>query len=132
MNPLADVHVDENDGVQVARVEGEVDISNVGEVRDAIVSEVRNDAIGLVVDLSATSYIDSAGIRLLFHLRSRLSGRGQQLRLVVHPGSPIAGVFALTDLAGAVPSHATRNEAVAETVAAHRTPRATPGGETDI
>ena len=40
-----------------------------------------------VVNLAECDYMDSAGINVLFHLRERLRVRGQEVRLVVPPGS---------------------------------------------
>jgi len=50
--------------VPVARIAGEVDASNVDDVRNRLRSLLTNRSVSLVVDLSATSYLDSAGIVL--------------------------------------------------------------------
>jgi hypothetical protein len=47
-------------------------------------------------------YLDSAGIQLIYELRERLGERGQQLRLVVAPGSPIADASRFADVTRAV------------------------------
>jgi anti-anti-sigma factor len=75
------------DGVLVARLEGEIDLANADVVRSALARAASNDVLGVVVDLSETTYMGSAGINVLFHLRERLRVRGQEVRLVVPPGS---------------------------------------------
>jgi anti-anti-sigma factor len=90
MTPLADVQFETIDGVVVARLQGEVDMSNADDLGAAITARVSPDAIGLVVDLAAVDYLDSAGIHVLFDLRQRLTRRGQAIRLVLGPDSPIA------------------------------------------
>lgn len=50
-------------------VEGEVDLSNVAALREALDAETTGDR-PLVVDLSAVSYIDSSGIAALFERAS--------------------------------------------------------------
>jgi anti-anti-sigma factor len=75
------------DGVLVARLEGEVDLANADVVRSALARAASNDIVGAVIDLSKITYMDSAGINVLFHLRERLRVRGQELRLVVPPES---------------------------------------------
>jgi anti-anti-sigma factor len=75
------------DGVLVARLEGEIDLSNADVVRSGVARAASNDMVGAVIDLSKTTYMDSAAINVLFHLRERLRIRGQELRLVVPPGS---------------------------------------------
>jgi anti-anti-sigma factor len=70
------------DGVVVASLSGEIDLSNAAEITDALLGGVPNEALGLVIDLSAVSYIDSAGVRMLAELDHRLGWRAQALRVV--------------------------------------------------
>jgi anti-anti-sigma factor len=84
-------------------VAGEVDLSNADEVRDRIGALVAGEAAVLLLDLSDTAYLDSAGIAMLFRLAERLGWSRQELRLVVPPGSPIGGVIRLTNLDRVVP-----------------------------
>ncbi len=114
MSPLADVRVELRDEVPVARVEGEVDISNVHEVGTALGEAVPNSAVGLVVDLSQTDHLDSSGLRLFYELHRRLTGRGQGLRLVVPQGALVMQVISLTGLDEAVPVHETVERALEE------------------
>ncbi len=90
MSPLADVNFETLAGVVVARLEGEVDMSNAGDLGAAITARVPSDARGLVLDLGAVEYLDSAGIHALFELRERLTRRGQEIRLALAPDSPVA------------------------------------------
>jgi anti-anti-sigma factor len=57
-----------------------------------------NDARGLVVDLRDVSYLDSAGIRLLYHLREDLRAGRQRLRLVMGDDSPVNHTLRLAGL----------------------------------
>ena len=70
------------DGVVVASLSGEIDLSNAAEITDALLGGVPNEALGLVIDLSEVSYIDSAGVRMLAELDHRLGWRAQALRVV--------------------------------------------------
>jgi anti-anti-sigma factor len=101
--PLAEVTTDPRGPVVVARVKGEVDLSNVEEVRIALVDAVEHDTECLVLDLTGTSYLDSTGVRLLFELAERLHGRRQELRLVVDEGALVHRVLVLTQLDQRVP-----------------------------
>lgn len=85
---LAELHITRHDGVIVVAVSGEIDMSNAGELRTAIIESTPNDALGVVLDLGATDYIDSAGIHLLYRLGDSLRARGQTLRVVIPPDSP--------------------------------------------
>ena len=82
----------------IARVTGEIDMSNSGELRTAITQATPNDALGVVLDLSEVTYIDSAGIHLLFRLGESLRNRGQTLRVVVPPDSPTSDALRLAGI----------------------------------
>ena len=114
MSPLADVRLEVRDEVPVARVDGEVDISNAEEVAGALRAAVPNSAAGLVVDLSGTRHLDSSGLRLLYQLHRRLAGRGQGLWLVVPRQAPIMQVISITGLDDAMAVHETVDEALAD------------------
>jgi anti-anti-sigma factor len=101
-----------HDEVPVARLEGEVDASNVHEMGERLRSLLTNRSLALVVDLTATTYLDSAGLNLLFALGEELRGRQQRLGLVIADGSPIARMVALVGLDKSVPVHSTLAEAL--------------------
>ncbi|HLY48137.1 MAG TPA: STAS domain-containing protein [Solirubrobacteraceae bacterium] len=92
---LADLHINRHDGVVVVRVLGEIDMSNASDLRGAIIEATPNDALGLVLDLAAVDYIDSAGIHLLYRLGDNLRSRGQTLRVVIPPNSPASDTLRL-------------------------------------
>ena len=85
---LADVQIIHREGAVIARASGEIDMSNAGELRSAILDATPNDATGVLLDLSSVDYIDSAGIHLLYRLGENLRNRGQTLRVVIPPESP--------------------------------------------
>jgi anti-anti-sigma factor len=105
---------DGRDDVVVARLIGEVDLSNAGVVGDQLASAVPNRALGLVLDLGATSYLDSSGVSLVFDLADRLRKRQQQLRLVVPDGAPLRRVLAIVDPGDALPIVESVDTAVAQ------------------
>jgi anti-anti-sigma factor len=87
---IAQARVDYHDTVGVVTLTGEVDIVQASPLRERLLGAVRNEDLGLVVDLSGASYIDSVGVSLLFELAERLTER--QLRLaVVLPDSGLVG-----------------------------------------
>jgi anti-sigma B factor antagonist len=92
---LGDVTFERANGVLVARLTGELDMSNAEDIGSAVLEATSNDAVGVILDLSAVEYLDSAGIYVVFGMRSRLRARGQSLRLNVPVGSPVAGALRL-------------------------------------
>ena len=89
MTRLGDVTFQSESDVLVARLTGELDMSNAEDIGSAVLEATPNDALGVVLDLSGVQYLDSAGIYVVFGMRSRLRARGQNLRLNVPGGSPV-------------------------------------------
>ena len=115
MSDLARLEFTVRDDVVIARLSGEVDLSNASEVGDEMTGAVPNSALGLVLDLTATEYLDSSGVHLVFELAERLHRRQQQLRVVVPAGAPIRRVLRIVELDDTVPVVGSVDEAVAET-----------------
>ena len=110
------IHVTEErlDATLMIVLDGELDASSVGEVAVKLRRLVENRAERLVVDLERVSYLDSAGINLLFAVSGELAARQQQLHLVVGEGSPIKRTLKIVGADRAFPVHATREAALAE------------------
>ena len=111
---LADVDFDSRDQAVVARVTGEVDLSNAESLGAALLDSMPNQGHRLIVDLSAVAYLDSAGIRLIYQLRERLQTRGQSLRLVIPADSASHDALRLAGLAEHVEMAETIEEAVGD------------------
>lgn len=112
MNTLARIRSESFGDVVVVAIDGEIDMSNASDLAIHLRDAVTNSNAGLLVDLTATSYLDSAGVNLLFDLDAKLQDRQQQMRLVVAPESPIARILSIVGLQEAVPLHASRDEAL--------------------
>ena len=113
MKGLAEVTVTEQAGIPVVRLDGEVDLSNIDEVRHAVFAQADAGHGCLVVDLTSTTYLDSTAVRLLFDLAVRLQARRRRLRLVVSDATIVRRVLVLTKLDESVPFDATVADAVA-------------------
>jgi anti-sigma B factor antagonist len=122
LSRLASLSEEHSGEVSTAAIEGEVDASNAAELGDGLRALLTNQSTVLVVDLSETTYLDSAGLNLLFTLDGELSGRLQELRLVVPEGSPLRRTLSITGLDSAISTHATRDAALSPATAAERAP----------
>ena len=100
---LAELSFSPDGDVMVASVQGEIDGSNSAALRSSLAEEVPNTALGLVLDLSSTTYIDSSGVQLLFELATMLRTRRQLLRLVVPDDAPMLRVLELCDVGSVAP-----------------------------
>jgi anti-sigma B factor antagonist len=105
----------EDSDVVIARVTGEIDLASADTVGGELATAVPNRALGLVLDLSGTSYLDSSGVSLIFELAERLRRRQQQLRLVVPENAPLRRVLRIVNAAGVLAITASVDEAIAQT-----------------
>jgi anti-sigma B factor antagonist len=67
----------------VVTASGEIDITNAESLRDALLTALNAGALGLVVDMAATTFIDSAGVTALVRASRRASATDATLRLAV-------------------------------------------------
>jgi anti-sigma B factor antagonist len=90
----ADIRTATDDsGVVVTRIAGEIDASNAALVEDRLTAAVPNSALGMVLDLSDLSFVDSSGVELFFRLGERLEDRRQRLAVALREGAPVKQVF---------------------------------------
>lgn len=94
-----DLRLDRSRDALVARLSGEVDISNAPSYEHRILAAAPpQEVAGLVLDLSDVSFLDSAGVRLLFSLHSALTEQGRPMALVVPATSPVGRVLEIVDI----------------------------------
>jgi anti-anti-sigma factor len=108
------VRTEDRDGVVVARIVGEVDLSNAARVESLLSRAVPNDAVGLVIDLSETTYLDSSGVSLVFQLAERLQTRQQLIRVAAPDDAPLRRVLRVVNLDSVVPMSSSAEDAVEE------------------
>ena len=77
----------QGDGVHGAGPRGvitmptEIDATNAGQIRQALVSALGHDVAVLVVDMIATTFCDSAGVQAIIAARNEAATTGTHLRL---------------------------------------------------
>jgi anti-anti-sigma factor len=96
--------VDRRDLFVIARIDGEIDASNAGDVCDELVALATGT---LIVDLTTVRYLDSAGIAMLDTVR-----RKADLRLVLTPTSVVARALAITGMTQLVDTYPTVDAAL--------------------
>jgi len=111
---LADVQFSDHDRVVVARLTGEIDLSNAESIESAIAESTPNHALALILDVSALDYLDSAGIHLIYKLREKLRARNQGLTLVIPAESPSSDALRLARVSAVVDTVQTLEKALAE------------------
>ena len=91
----AEMASEERDRHVVVRVTGEVDLANAEVLGADVRRAVENTTFALALDLTGTTYVDSAGVRLLFDLAAELRSRRQELVVVVQPRSALARILGI-------------------------------------
>lgn len=103
MDRLARMSLMSVEGVTVARIDGDIDISNAQELGDALIASMSNESLGMVLDLTPLEYLDSSGVHLILGLNGRLRARRQKLRTVVPADAPLRAVLEITAADKTVP-----------------------------
>src|ERR1700689_2388082 len=67
----------------VVTAAGEIDLTNAEGLRDALLSALNAGALGLVVDMTTTTFLDSAGVTALVRASRRAAASDATLRLAV-------------------------------------------------
>jgi anti-anti-sigma factor len=94
---LCQIDFEAHDRCLVARVSGEIDISNVATVGSRLAT-MFDSGDHYVIDLAGTTHLDSAAIHMLFTISERLRTRRQTLTLVVPEASPIRRVLRVANV----------------------------------
>jgi anti-sigma B factor antagonist len=100
-------------GVPVVVAPADIDVSNSGRLRSALLYASACGHATVVVDMSGTQFCDSAGLSVLVRAHKRALAEGGDLRLVV-TGPAVLRILSLTGLDRAIRMFATVGEAVAE------------------
>jgi anti-anti-sigma factor len=113
MNEPPRKDVSYHDSVGVVRLAGEVDIVQAHDLREQLMAAVRNEDLGLVVDLAGATYIDSVGVSLLFELAERLSQRQLRLAVVLPDSGLVKRVIKIVNLKSVAEIHPSVDDALA-------------------
>lgn len=92
---LATIGFEDAERATVATIDGEVDMSNADRLLDELMARV-GAAPWLVIDLTACSYLDSAGLRAIARVDLRCRDVGAGLRLVVDPAGAVDHALTMT------------------------------------
>lgn len=79
---LADFPVERAGDVAVLALPAEVDVSSADQLRDELLALIQQGVTALIVDLSETTFCDSAALGALITAHSRAAETAAELRLV--------------------------------------------------
>jgi anti-anti-sigma factor len=98
MSARPNIQLTYHETVPVAVLEGELDVLHATGLRERLTTAVRSQDLGLVVDLTDVTYVDSAIINVMFELAERLTTRQLRLALVVPEGGLVERVLSIVNV----------------------------------
>lgn len=94
----------------VATMPAEIDAMNADETRDALLSATGGDITTLIIDMSGTTFCDSAGVQAIVTAHLHAARTGAQVRLVA---PAVERIFTLVGIDQLMPMHPTVGAALA-------------------
>jgi anti-sigma B factor antagonist len=106
------LHSSERNGCAVLQVFGEVDLSTAPQLREDLTAMVAGGELDIVVDLSATEFLDSTGLGALVTGLKRVRAKGGNMK-VVCTSPRVCKVFEITSIDKVMPLLSSVDEACA-------------------
>jgi anti-sigma B factor antagonist len=97
------------DGSAVVRVNGDLDLLGSPRLEEAL--EATEDAPRVVIDLTACTFLDSSGVRVLTMTARKTSARGARLALVAADPA-VVRVLEITGIDTLVSMHSSLDDAI--------------------
>jgi anti-sigma B factor antagonist len=108
-------------GVPVVTAPEEIDITNAGGLRAALLQAAAQGNRTLVVDMSRTQFCDSAGLNVLVRAHKRAQADGGELLLVIC-GAAVLRILAVTGIDRLIPNFPSLGQALAQPAAVADSP----------
>ena len=99
-------------GVPVVVTPEEIDISNAGLLRSALLEAGADGSRDLVVDMSSTLFCDSSGLNVLVRAHQQAEARGGQVCLVMS-GAGVLRILTVTGVDRVIPIFGSLEDALA-------------------
>ncbi len=104
-------------GVPVVIAPEEIDITNAGALRSALLHAAADGHRTLVVDMTQTRFCDSSGLHALIAAHKRANAEGREMLLVI-PCTAVLRVFVITAMDRVIPNVTSLDQALAQASAA--------------
>jgi anti-sigma B factor antagonist len=95
----------------VITMAAEIDVTNADEIRQALLAAASDSAAVLIIDMSGTTFCDSAGVQAIIDARNKATATRTQLRLVA---TAVLRILTLTGVDQLIPIYPTLEAALAE------------------
>jgi anti-sigma B factor antagonist len=96
----------------VVRLPAEIDVSNADDVLAQITAALSSGVATVIVDLTATCFCDSVGLRHLMRARDQAAAEGAQLRMAIAADGQVRRMMELTGFLHVLPIYPTLQHAI--------------------
>ena len=110
--PAEDYEVQSAGGHAVIRMPAEIDAANADEIRQALLAAVTPGTAILVIDMSGTTFCDSAGLKAIIAAHAQAAETGTELRLVA---TAVLRIMTIVGIDQLIPIYPTLEAALTET-----------------
>jgi anti-sigma B factor antagonist len=106
---MVDINLSQDGPVDVIQVRGELDMSNVGELSNALKTALSDDTSSCLLDISGLDFLDSTVIKTLVRWSNEVQlSQREALAICVGQATPAARLMELVGLNGRLPIFASR------------------------
>jgi len=105
--------VDWDENIVVVSLAGEIDLAHAESLRQSILHAAAGQPAGVVLDVLDVTYLDSAGVRLLFLTHREFQRRRIPLVAVLPRMPVVRRILGLAEVPSVIPIQDTRSEAIA-------------------
>jgi anti-sigma B factor antagonist len=89
--------IDNDKKVKTFKIEGELDVHHVKNLKSKIMDTVEEPSWTYVLDMNEVGYLDSSGLGMLVYLKKEIAKHEGELK-IINLHEPVMNVFKLTKL----------------------------------
>jgi anti-sigma B factor antagonist len=89
--------IDNDKKVKTFKIEGELDVHHVKNLKSKIMDTVEEPSWTYVLDMNGVGYLDSSGLGMLVYLKKEIGKHEGELK-IINLHEPVMNVFKLTKL----------------------------------
>lgn len=111
-DPPFDIESLDASGVRIVLVHGEIDMVSAGQLTGHLYEADEMDAIAVVVDLCAVTFMDSSGLVALLRAQRAFRETDVPMAIACLPHGPLARLFQISALDGVLDVYDDRDQAM--------------------
>jgi anti-anti-sigma factor len=107
-----EININENNGVQVIKIEGNLDTSTSPKAESQINEMINNGELKMVIDLSGAGFVSSAGLRVFLSTAKQITAKGGAVKFC-SANDVVQEILDISGFSGILDVKANQEEALA-------------------